>query len=587
MLSTNLTPKFHWQLCSENQAERDRLARALNLHPVVAQALVNRGISEVETAKGFLKPSLQILPDPSTLPDFKPAMATLAAAIRDGAKIQIHGDYDADGICGSALLVRLFRVLGNEADVFIPDRGKDGYSLGERSLQMAESFKAEVVVTVDNGTSAIEQMEALAGRGIKTIIVDHHPLGPIRPNCAALVNPWCSPGADPSTGTGGDCFPWFCGTGVAWLLAWGLLREINGKGELPESHRRFLFDALGLAALATVADVMPLIGPNRAIVHHGLKRLKDSSFPGLAELVKSCRLRGAPTSTDLGFRLAPRINAAGRMQSADTSFRLLACSDQREAEQLAAELDALNIDRRAVEERDLKALAPQVEEQLERGDQVIFTGLAEAHVGVLGIIAARFTDSTGLPSLAWSQTSPDLARGSARSPQGVNLMDLLEAVRPLFKTCGGHARAAGFSFDPARHQEIAEALRAAAAALPAPPRPSLSIEAMAGPADLTVSAVRQLEQLEPFGEGNRQPIFCCEGATISRLQIIGQDQSHLALTLERSGSAVRVLAWRKAEELGALCEGERVDVAYTVGINTFRGKSNVEWTLKDIRPSQD
>ncbi len=585
-MSTNLTPKYQWQLREENHAESERLAKALEVHPVIAQTLVHRGIIDPESAKAFLGPSLQILPDPNTLPDFKPAIDCLTTAIKGNARIQIHGDYDADGISGSALLSRLFGLLGNKADVFIPDRGKDGYSLGARSLQVADDFKAEVIVTVDNGTSAIEQMEALAARGIEVVIIDHHPPAEQRPKCTALVNPWCAPGADADRGQGGDNFPWFCGTGVAWLLAWGLLREINGNNELPDNHRRFLFDSMGLAALATVADVMPLKGPNRSLVHHGLKNLKDSSFPGIAELVRVSKIRGDITSGDLGFRLGPRINAAGRMSSADTSYRLLASSNSQEASLLAAELEALNSDRKGVQARDLKSLSPQVEQQYEQGQKVLFTGNNDVHVGVLGIVAARFTAQYGLPTLAWTETEPGLARGSARAPEGSNLMALIEAARPLFKSCGGHARAAGFSFDPAKHDEIMACLVAAAEHLPAPPPLTLTIDAIAGPSDMSPKTVRELNLLEPYGEANREPIFCCEGASISNVRGIGKEQEHLEITLERNASTVRVLAWQQAERLANLTLGDEVDVAYTVSLNHFRGETSVQWTLKDIRTAE-
>ena len=584
MTSTAPAPQFRWTSRPDTPAERDHLAKELNLHPALAQVLAHRGIRSSEEARDFLKPSLQSLPDPTKLPDFEPAIECLAEAVQRGARILVHGDYDVDGTCGSVLLWRLFKLLGAQPTVFIPDRVLDGYSFGERSLQAIREHQAEIVVAVDNGTTAFEPLEQLAKEGIQVIVVDHHPPAEQRPICTALLNPWCAPGADASTGVGSpDLDPWFCGCGVAWLLAWGLLRHVHGEGELPESHRQFLMDALGLAAIATVGDVMPLRGPNRAIVQRGLQQLGGRTFPGLGALLQVANIKGAPTSIDIGFRLGPRLNAAGRMNRAELAFQVLTSESAAEAATLAQQLDELNLDRRETERQETEALAPQAEAQRTAGAGALFIGRPEAHFGVLGIVAARYLDATGLPTLAWAECTPGLCRGSARAPEGLSVMDILNGAAESLSGHGGHARAAGFHFATQDAEKVEQAILAAAAKLPQPDLPQLHLDGELGPNDLSVRDLHQMKSFEPFGEQNPEPLWLAQQMTISRIQPIGQDGTHLALTLERYGDSIRTLCWRMAEHLEGLTTGQIVDVVVTLSLNQFRGRSSVEWTLKDLR----
>ncbi len=576
MAKLGLAPQFHWRLHAEAPAERERLCRELKLHPIVAQTLVNRKLGDPAAARELLHPSLRSLPDPARIPDMAAALDCLERALERDETILVHGDYDVDGLCGSALLLRLFELLGARPECFLPDRVQDGYSFGERSLEAAAACSAGVVVAVDNGTTAVDFVRRLRAAGPEVVIVDHHPPGPERPPATALVNPMCAP-------TDGELpFRELCGTGVAYLLAWGLLRHRARDGALPEAHRRFLFDALGLVALATVADVMPLRGPNRALVCEGLRALGNSAFPGLTELIRVSKLRGEPSASDLGFRLAPRLNAAGRMGRPELALELLRCRDPRRARTLALQLDELNHERRALELREAAALAPELECQRERGERVLIAGQNEGHFGVLGIVANRFMERTGLPTLLWAECAPGIARGSARAPEGVDLAALLDQVREHLDSYGGHARAAGFRFDPDRRDVLAAALHRAARDLPAPPPPRLDIDLEVSPAELSPALVEALAGLQPCGEGNPEVRFLCTDLTVAALRPIG-DGSHLELRLERNGTVVRALGWRMTERLAELEIGHRVDAVYTPTINAFRGRRAVEWTLHDLR----
>ncbi|HEX9793206.1 MAG TPA: single-stranded-DNA-specific exonuclease RecJ [Planctomycetota bacterium] len=574
-MGLELSAQYRWRLLPDEPVARDRLRSALGLGPIAAQALVNRRVEEPDSARGFLDPSLGSLPDPLDLPGCQAAVTVLCAALKARTPVLVHGDYDVDGTCGAVLLYRLLRLLDHPVSVFVPDRVRDGYSFGANSLAAIRARGARLVIAVDNGTTAVAPLAELAAEGIQVIVVDHHLPGAELPRCAALVNPW----VDPEEGV----FQHFCGTGVAWMLAWALLRELRGDGKLPESERRFLVDALGLTALATVADVMPLRGPNRALVTHGLRAIGNSGFPGLRALCEVARIRGVPTTEDLGFKLAPRLNAAGRLGKAERAFQILAASDPVEARALALELDGLNVERREIESRQIERLAGAVERAQDRGDRVLFLGEPEAHVGVLGIVSNRLMEATGLPALLWAECSPGIARGSARAPEGHDLMRILEPARELFSGFGGHARAAGFQFDPVHAEAIAGLLRGAAAESAAPAPPTLEVDMEVAPHELDSGAVRELERLAPYGEGCPRPLFLCTGARLLAPPRPLGDGSHASLELDRDGATVRTLAWRMADRLAGLQANDRVDVVFEAGFNQFRGRSSVEWTLRDLR----
>lgn len=547
-----------------------------SLHPLAAAVLGRRGLTD-DQLPDFLKPSLTRLPEPERLPAFAAAAEAFERAAAAGRTVLLHGDYDVDGTAGAALMHLLCELLGVRSVAFLPDRVADGYSFGPRSLAAAEASGAGLVIAVDNGTGAHEALEEFARRGIEVIVLDHHPPGPRLPRCAALVNPWLA---------GDDFFPHFCGTAVAWLFAWGLLRRRHGvqPGAMPAAARRFLHDALGLAALATVADVMPLTGPNRPLVAHGLEALRDSGLPGLRALLGQSGVRGTPTAQDLAFRVAPRLNAAGRLNRSELAFAVLTAPDARRGQALAAQLDTLNRERREVQERELARLEPQIDAQRAAGARVIFAGGEEAHFGVLGVVAGQVLERTGLPTLLWAECSPGLARGSARGPDGADLTALLSAAAEHLHGYGGHARAAGFHFDPSRAPQVAAALGRAAGAAASPAPPELLLDGELGPAETDLEAALALAALAPFGEGFPEPVFLCSGARLTQApRPLGSDGLHAELRLERDGTAVRALAWRLADRLRPLVAGARLDLAFTIGVNDFRGRRSVEWTVRDLR----
>jgi single-stranded-DNA-specific exonuclease len=573
---TALAARCRWSLLPESPHERDRLAKALRLHPITAQLLVNRGVVDAELGGRVLQPSLGELPDPSRLPDFEAAIACLDRAIDGGVPILVHGDYDVDGMCGSVLLKRLIELLGGTVKVFLPDRVRDGYSFGPRSLQAVRDSKAGVVIAVDNGTTAIEPLRVMAEEGVEVLVVDHHLAGKELPVCTALLNPWVAQDQED------PIFPHFCGTGVAYLLAWGYLRHRNGEGNLPEHHRRFLYDALGFVAIATIADAMRLEGPNRGLVRRGLETLPNSSFAGLRALCEMLNLK-QPTATDVGFRIGPHLNAAGRMGCTEIAFDLLASHEPREARALAEKLRDLNKERQDLQRREADALLPQVEAQRERGDKVLFAGREEAAFGVLGVVAARFHEDTGLPTLLWGGCDGGVARGSARGPESVHLVQLMDQVAGHLQGHGGHAQAAGFHFAPSDSDSLAEALRQAASSFPEPEAPSLRVDMEVQPNELVMAVVDEMNLLEPFGQAFALPRFLATQVELAAPpQLLGAEGRHVALRLGKHGHVVRALGWNQADRLAQLAAGIKVDVVFEPSINSFRGRRSVEWIIRDI-----
>ena len=579
MTLTAPAARCRWSLFPETPHDRDRLASALRIHPITAQLLVNRGVTDPELGGKVLQPSLAELPDPSRLPDFEAAIAALDRALEQGTPILVHGDYDVDGMCGSVLLKRLIELLGGKVGVFLPDRVRDGYSFGARSLEAVRDSGSKLVIAVDNGTTAVDALQSMADDGVEVLVVDHHLAGKELPVCTALLNPWVAQEGD------NPLFPHFCGTGVAYLLAWGYLRHRNGEGDLPEHHRRFLYDALGFVAIATIADAMRLEGPNRGLVRRGLETLPNSSFAGLRALCEMLNLK-SPTASDVGFRIGPHLNAAGRMGCTEIAFDLLSSHDPQEARKLAERLRELNRDRQDLQRREAEALLPQVEAQRERGDKVLFAGRDAASFGVLGVVAARFHEDTGLPTLLWGGCEGGVARGSARGPDSVHLVQLMDKVAEHLHGHGGHAQAAGFHFDPGDAEQLSEALRLAAEDLPEPELPALRVDLEVQPQELDLAVLDEMNLLEPFGQAFSLPRFLATDMDlVAPPQLLGAEGRHVSLRLGKHGQVVRTLAWNQADRLGHLPAGQRVDVVFEPSINTFRGRRSVEWILRDLRPA--
>ena len=511
------------------------LAQRAGVPEAVGRLLAARGIG-AEAVADFLGPTLRaLLPDPSVLLGMDEAALRLARAVQAGETVAVFGDYDVDGACSAAVMALLLRGLGCPVLTHVPDRILEGYGPNAPALRALAGRGATLVVCVDCGTAAAEPLAALAGLA-DVLVLDHHKTEGPPPPVLATVNP---NRLDDTSGLRG-----LCAAGVAFLAAVATLRTLRRAGWFatrPEPDLRGLLD---LVALATVCDVMPLTGVNRALVAQGLKVMGRRERPGIAALLEVACAKDQPTAATLGWALGPRINAAGRIDEADLGLRLLLTEDVVEARALATRLDAVNRQRQELEAAVMDGAHATAQDQADAGRQVLMVHGAGWHPGVVGIIAGRIKQRQNRPALAGA-LAQGVVRGSGRSVEGVDLGSaVLEARRlGLLSTGGGHAMAAGFSLAQeglAEFHSFLEERLAHAAALPR--NPDLCIEATVAVAGASVELAGQIDRLAPFGPGNEEPTLALPRARVVRADWIGRDGGTLRLIVEGEGGAGRVKA---------------------------------------------
>jgi len=570
-----------WELGSVDLDQVRRIARGANVPEAVARLLVNRGHTDPAAVRSFLEASLQGLHDPDLLPDMEPACERLERAVASGETILIHGDYDVDGVTGTALLVRLFRLLGARVEWHIPDRMKDGYSFGEHSVAKARAVGAGVVVSVDNGTSAAETIAQLKELGIDTVVTDHHepPSSGVLPPAIGIVNPKLDTSEYP--------FRELCGAGVAFKLAWGVARRISGARRVRADLKQFLAEATAYVALATVCDVVPLVGENRVLARRGLTALGDGPTPGLRALLAVTKLSGRRLlAEDVGYKIGPRINAAGRIGTARTAIELLLTDDEARAKELAQKLDEMNTERRRIEaeicEQAFEAAAAL--EDAARHPVLVIAGQGW-HQGVVGIVAARIVRRFGRPALVIGLDG-ETGRGSARSLPGFDVLGAMEGGAEHMLRFGGHEMAAGCEVRADRIDALREAICARAREMLAGaghPERRLRIDLELPLAHMGQDLMRAIERLEPFGQGNRKPhLYSPDVRLASPPRAVG-DGTHLILNLREGDHTLRVMAFGMAERQDELVMGQPLHVVYTPRWNFFRGLETLEATLHDFR----
>jgi len=579
-----------WRLRPVDASRRDALERGARLHRVLATLLAQRGHDDPDAIDAFLTCRPDGLHEPRLMPGMDAACARLARAIADGESILVHGDYDVDGVCGTALLVRLLRLVGARVAWHIPNRLVDGYSFGDHSVERARREEASICISVDNGTSAFETIAALEDIGVETIVTDHHepPLphpefGALPPACA-IVNPKL----------GEPAYPWpeLCGTAVAFKLAWGLLQHLDGGDRVRPEYKAFLESQMALVALATVCDVVPLVDENRLLVHWGLKALRHKPTSGLAALCASAKLDGrTPTAEEVAFQIGPRINASGRLGAADRAVELLLTDRGDEARRLAAELEQLNGQRRAIE-REVAALAlEQAERFADPTEHPVLVVAGDGwHQGVVGIVASRLVERYGRPALVVGFSEEDgvvTGRGSGRSVEGFDLLGAMHAAKDLFARYGGHEQAAGCEIDPQNLDAAREAICAAARAtlgtrdLELGP---LEIDLEVPLPDMDATLMRQLDRLEPFGAANRKPVLLSHDVRLAEEpRRLGADGAHLSFCVRRGDHVLRAMAFGKGERASELVPGTPIHLVYSPRWNTFRGNTTLELEAIDFR----
>ncbi|MEX1024753.1 MAG: single-stranded-DNA-specific exonuclease RecJ [Planctomycetota bacterium] len=573
-----------WRLRELERSQVEALARARHLPEIVASLLVARGLADPEVADRFLAASPMGLYEPALLPGVEAGSERVRRAIDAGETILVHGDYDVDGVTGTAILVRALRLFGAKVVWHIPNRLTDGYSFGPHSLEVAQREGATLVVSVDNGTSAHDVIGVLKRHGIDTVVTDHHepPDGPL-PDAVAIVNPKLDDSSYP--------FRELCGGAVAFKFAWGLAQSIEGTRRVRPEVKTFLEDATALVAIATVCDVVPLVDENRLFARFGLKALKATSHPGLRALLTTCGLTGRRLGADdVGFQIGPRINASGRLGSAATAVELMLSEDITEARRLSARLDELNQERKRIESEVLAAARVEARRFADRERHpVLVVAGSKWHVGVVGIVAARLVEEFGRPALVLGQEGA-IARGSARSVEGFDVLAAMKGAADIFTRFGGHAAAAGCEIDFERVDEARAAIEARARELlGAGPlaAPDLVIDHELPFETMTEELMRQLDRLEPFGQENERPLLLARAVHLEAPpRILGRDQTHLMLQLRRGSHAIKAMAFGMAKRAPELRLGSRIDLVFRPKWNTFRGQTNLEVELVDFRGAE-
>ena len=559
--------------CDEDHARV--LARELDVHPIVARLLALRGFAAADEARRFLNPSLDQLHDPFLLTDLRAGVDRLLAAIARGERIAVHGDYDVDGITSTVMLRRLVELLGGDVVHFIPERLRDGYGLQPEAIERLHAAGVRVVVSVDCGIRSRDAARRAAELGVDLVITDHHEPEEALPRALAVINPrrFDCPYPDKD----------LAGVGVALKLVHGLC--------LKTGHADWLSGFLKLAAIGTVADVVPLTGENRVIARLGLERLaRGPNTVGLQALLEVCGLaqRAKIGSEEVGFMLAPRVNAAGRMNTPDLAARLLLTADRRladEARELAGQLDAENLRRREEEAAILRDARRRItrDPDIAAQNALVVWG-EEWHRGVIGIVASKLVDQFCRPAVVLA-VDGEVAYGSGRSIPGFDLLQALEQCADLFTRFGGHRQAAGLELPAERLPELRRRLAQYANEKLEPDdlAPRLAIDAPLPLTGIDSRLLAGLDALEPFGAGNRRPVFHAAAVEVVDGPRVIKDR-HLGMTVRQGRARFRAMAWRAAEqEEYVRARRGALDVAFSLTENTWRNQTSIELSVADVK----
>ena len=566
-----------WEDVPAEERRVSETARALNLPTVIARLLVQRGFDDPERAHAFLHPAVGQLHDPFLLQDMRPAVTRILAAIARQESIVIHGDYDVDGVTSTAILRRGIELLGGQVTHFVPHRHRDGYGLQPATIERLHADGARLIVSVDCGIRAAEAATRARDLGVDLIITDHHEPDSALPPAIAVLNPKRVDCAYPDKG--------LAGVGVALKLVQGLLAEAGRGAE-------YLSSFLKIAAIGTLADVVPLTGENRVIAHCGLAALsRGPHAAGLEMLLAESGLAGKPLdSFHISFILAPRLNAAGRMGSADAALDLLLIkgrdqSARDRAQVLARQLSEENVRRQSEEASIVADARHMVDGDPDIGGHNLLVVAGDGwHRGVIGIAASKLVDAYNKPALVLSVID-GVAHGSARSIPPFNLLGALESVHDVFLRFGGHRQAAGVTLDAARIPELRRRLTALANASlePADLVPRLRIDAPLGLNEISGEVVEGLQRMGPFGAANPKPVFRASPVDLINAPKRLKDR-HLSLLFKQNGRAFRAIAWRAIDREPYLnVHRAGLELAYSLDQGEFRGERTMELTVADVR----
>lgn len=569
--------KVNWNYKSSllEPSKINEFSKRFSISYVMSTVLLNRGIETEEQLKEYLTKSLEGIHNPLLLPDMEKAAQRIIKAIEEKEKIVIYGDYDVDGVTSTSVLYHFLSQNGAEVEYYIPDRFTEGYGLNIKAINRISKKGTKLLITVDCGITSVGEVELAKAQGMEVIITDHHTCKEKLPGATAVVNPKRPDSEYP--------FKYLAGVGVAFKLV--LAMTMLMKKSTTECFNKYV----SLAAIGTVADIVELQGENRIIADRGIRRLSGEMGEGIKALLEICGAADKPiNSTTVAFMLAPRINAAGRMENASVAAELLLSESHIDAHRLATQLDGLNRQRQSIE-RDMYADAVKMlkdnPELCER--RVIVLAHEDWHHGVIGIVASKLTELLYKPCILISVDGKGKGKGSGRSVEGINLFDALTACDDCLTQFGGHALAAGLSLDAEKLDEFSEKInKYVTENVPEEPQKTLDIDCTVPTSFVTIENARLLERFEPFGMANEKPVFALCGVKVKEAVTMGADDKHLRIKLDLNGKEIEAVGFSFGNYAKYLTPGRMIDIAFNLDINNFRGSEKVQLLLKDIKSSR-
>ena len=561
--------KFKWELADNAPSLTvDNLEKELGISRILATLLAQQGIDSTEQAKKFFEPSMEEIHDPTLLHDMDKAVERIEQAVEKQEQITIYGDYDADGITSTSLMYETLLSIGANVNYYVPNRFTDGYGPNMDAYQRLIDNGTQLFITVDNGVSGKNVINKVMAAGVDVVITDHHELPADLPNAVAIVHPRY-PGSNYP-------FPDLSGVGVAFKVAWAL------TGEFP-------VEELDLVAIGEIADVVNVTDENHALISYGIQQLRQGMRPGLAALMKLADIKANNlTDQDIGFGIAPRLNALGRIADANDGVKLLTSLDENESQKLAKEVDQANKERQNLVAEIMKEAEKQANSSANQQKRTLLIVGIGWHQGVLGIVASRIMNETGKPTIIAStdQNNPTLIKGSGRSVDSFNLFNALEAHCELFTTFGGHPAACGLSFDQKNIVPLQIALEEETGKQKFDPmvKQPLPIAMKLAPADVTQQLYNDIQRVAPFGPGNMEPVFELNNVKVVDVKTMGQEHQHLKFSIVSDKKNLTVVAFGQGN-LATLLSAPtgQINLAVKVSLNEWRGKKTVQLMLEDLQ----
>lgn len=561
-----LKERTRWVLPEVDEEACNALVRTLGISPLLARLLVIRGLDREEDVRAFLDLKPEDFCDPYELDDMEPTVSRIREAISQGEKILVYGDYDVDGVSSTAIMIHTLRRLNASYDYYIPNRFTEGYGLNDAALQWAKDQGFSLVLTVDTGISSVDEAQTAHRLGLDLLITDHHEPPPQLPEAYTVMNPKKPQCTYP--------FPMLAGAGVALKLSQALLER------LPE-------ELLDVAALGTISDLVPLTGENRLIARLGLEQINRTEHPGLRALIKASSLEGKWLETEqIGFSLGPRINASGRLDSADHALQLLITSDPEEADMLAGTLNRLNRERQRIVKETTEEAVQGIEEQTNADDRRVLVVAGEGwHEGVIGIVASKLVERYYRPTVVLSvDPETQTAKGSARSIDGFDLHRALTECSDVLSKFGGHTMAAGMSMDAGNIESLRNQLNDLGQQWLAERDliPMTRVDLPLDLAEASLETIEALESLAPFGAGNPSPVFLLNDVAIHQSNAVGRDQSHLKLRFRQGEATVDAIGFGWGHVKDRITPNAKANVVGELAVNEWNGHRKAQIMVKDL-----